>query len=221
MSKAVENAKLAKLKLFLHPATIISTCGYVGKIPFMPGTWGSLVGLLFVVYIFFQPHLRVIGDDLVIDYASGIISKNMIIPFLIGSTIITTIIGTWAAEVYSKLTNSSDASEVVIDEVAGILLAFSLVVLIYGGLIAYKPTEYTQTLMATPIFIIVIFVLFRIFDISKLWHIGIVEKKYKGGWGIMVDDLVAGVYTAVTFYVIFFIAKYFGFFDFYFSKFFQ
>ena len=49
----------------------------------------------------------------------------------------------------------------------------------------------------TPITIVAGFLLFRLFDIVKPWPIGWLDKKVKGGFGIMVDDLLAAVYSFI------------------------
>jgi phosphatidylglycerophosphatase A len=206
-------SKLAKL---FHPATIISTCFWVGKIPFMPGTFGSIAGALFVLFIFFQPHLREINGEYVVDYASGIIAKELIFPFLIGSTIVVSIIGIWAGEVYEKIAGKKDPSEVVIDEVAGIMVAYSCVIGIYALLLQWKPIEFGEILrVGTLLMAVVVLVLFRIFDILKPWHVRWGQDNFKGGLGIMLDDLIAGVYTAITFTALLFIARYFDLFGMY------
>ena len=84
--------------------------------------------------------------------------------------------GIWSTGVYEARTGRSDPSECVIDEVAGQWLACAaapLSVLGFG----------------------IAFVLFRFFDISKLWPVSLGEK-LPGGWGVMTDDVIAGVLSA-------------------------
>lgn len=50
--------------------------------------------------------------------------------------------------------------------------------------------------------LIVSFVLFRIFDILKPWPISYVDKQVHGGWGIMLDDILAGIAAAIILYLI-------------------
>ena len=59
---------------------------------------------------------------------------------------------------------------------------------------------YWVTMLFAPsgwVWIVVGFVLFRLFDIWKPWPINVIDHKVKGGFGIMLDDLVAGVYALV------------------------
>ena len=82
------------------------------------------------------------------------------------------LIGIWSCEVYATRTGGVDPSECVIDEVAGQWLACAL-----------APLSLIGFLLA--------FVLFRFFDISKLWPVSVGER-FVGGWGIMTDDMIAG-----------------------------
>ena len=50
--------------------------------------------------------------------------------------------------------------------------------------------------------VIIGFVLFRIFDIMKPWPVSLADKKLHGGFGIMLDDVVAGIYAAISLQVL-------------------
>ncbi len=85
------------------------------------------------------------------------------------------IFGLWASEFYAAEQGDSDPSECVIDEVAGQFIACAMAPLSIAGFAAA-------------------FVLFRLFDISKLWPVSAAERLH-GGLGIMTDDLVAGLFA--------------------------
>ena len=85
--------------------------------------------------------------------------------------------GVWATGVYAARTNKPDPSECVIDEVAGQWLACAVAPLSWIGFV-------------------LAFVLFRLFDIFKLWPVSLGER-LPGGWGIMVDDMIAGALAAL------------------------
>jgi phosphatidylglycerophosphatase A len=87
-------------------------------------------------------------------------------------------LGVWASEIYSRRAGVTDPKEVVVDEVAGQWLA--LIFAVPGNLWMFA----------------VGFVLFRIFDIWKPWPANWADKHLAGGWGIMLDDIVAGIYAA-------------------------
>jgi len=83
------------------------------------------------------------------------------------------IFGLWASEQYAIQAGNADPSECVIDEIAGQFIACAMAPLSIAGFAAA-------------------FVLFRLFDISKLWPVSAAERLH-GGLGIMLDDLVAGL----------------------------
>ena len=128
-----------------------ATFFYLGKLPFAPGSWGSLGALLLWVLlpVTFSVHLSVI----IILFVLGVYSSNKMAKYL----------------------NDDDPSEVVIDEVVG--MGISLFML---------PHSFGLYLLA--------FILFRIFDIYKPLFIYRIQT-LSGGWGIMLDDVIAGLFT--------------------------
>jgi phosphatidylglycerophosphatase A len=98
-------------------------------------------------------------------------------------TLAITIIGIFEINKYEKLTGEHDQQEIVIDETAGIWLTL---------MIAY-PTFLTLSYPYAEIISITIsFASFRLFDIWKPSTIGVIDKKVKGGLGVMGDDILAG-----------------------------
>jgi phosphatidylglycerophosphatase A len=92
---------------------------------------------------------------------------------LLSLCLFTSALGMWAGDVYAKERETHDPSECVIDELAGQFLACALAPL-------------------SPIGFAMAFVLFRLYDVSKLWPISAFER-LPGGLGIVGDDLVAGL----------------------------
>ena len=80
----------------------------------------------------------------------------------------------WACEMYQRQAGGHDRQEIVIDEVIGLLIA-----------VTWLPLTW-QTLAAG-------FVLFRFFDILKPFPISVLDKKVKGGVGVVADDVAAGL----------------------------
>ena len=137
-------------------ALAIATCG-VGYLPLMPGTFGSLVG----VGIFLLLSRTAVG--------------------LVVSILAITFVGIWAGSRTEALAGRKDPGKIVVDEVAGQLIATLPLVF------------FTQWSIAA---VIVSFVLFRFFDIVKPYPANRLQD-LEGGLGVMCDDLVAGVYAAV------------------------
>lgn len=95
---------------------------------------------------------------------------------LLVATVICFVVGWWAARDYIGRTGVEDPSEVVIDEVAGqwlVLVAAPLDPVAYG----------------------VAFILFRLFDIWKPGPIGRADRAFGGGMGVMLDDILAGMFA--------------------------
>ena len=89
---------------------------------------------------------------------------------------------------YSSHTQSHDSKIIVIDEFLGIYL-----ILIF----------YDQIKIINPyITILLVFILFRFFDILKLYPANIVDKKLRSAFGVILDDLIAGIYTIIVLYII-------------------
>ena len=89
--------------------------------------------------------------------------------------------------------DSNDPREIVIDEVVGQMLPL-LAIPIYETLYI-APKEY---------YCIMAFVLFRLFDIWKPFPINYIDKNTEGSLGVMLDDILAGIYTIVILIIIFF-----------------
>ncbi len=99
-------------------------------------------------------------------------------------TLLITIIGIFEINKYEKITNTHDDKSIVIDEVSGMWIT-----LMFGVASAkMMPYEY-----ANEIAIIISFGAFRLFDIWKPSIIGTIDRKVKGGLGVMGDDVVAGL----------------------------
>jgi phosphatidylglycerophosphatase A len=166
-------------------ALAIATCG-VGYLPLAPGTWGSIVGVgLFIILRW--PPLGLYGS---FGRRQGLILLNPQIGFLaieLVTILIVTLVGIWGASRVERLSQIKDPGKVVVDEVAGQLIA-----LLPVPLLGIWPLK---------IWIIVSFVLFRFFDIVKPYPARQLEGLH-GGLGIMADDIVAGAYAAVVLAVI-------------------
>lgn len=127
----------------------IATLGPIGRTLPAPGSWGSLVALV-----------------------SGYVIASYGFVAIAAATILVTMVGFWACEVYGRDTGKKDASEVIIDEVAGMWSVLLVTPLTLEGYVAA-------------------FLAFRLFDITKPFPVNKAEA-IPGGAGVMADDLVAG-----------------------------
>lgn len=101
-------------------------------------------------------------------------------------TLAVTLLGVWAGNIVESEWGK-DSYRVVIDEVAGMFIS-----------VLFVPVEWKWLLAG--------FVLFRIFDIAKPLFIRRMEA-LKGGWGVMMDDVVAGIYANIVLQIIIVIFK--------------
>lgn len=102
---------------------------------------------------------------------------------LLAAALIAFAVGIWAADIYSRHAGIKDAGPIVIDEVAGQWLTLAL----------FVPDATTY---------LIGFVLFRVADIAKPWPANWADRSLPGGFGVMLDDLVAGVYAGLALFVI-------------------
>jgi phosphatidylglycerophosphatase A len=150
-----------------------------GRIPFAPGTFGSLVGLLWFALLLCPGNLW----------------------FFVGGTIVGVLLSVWFCGVAEKTLNQTDPSSVVLDEIAAIPVCFGVWVGSYlSGHAAMPPPEYFISRGHWPL-ALWIFAAFRLFDIVKPWPVR-QSQRLPGGWGVTVDDLLAALYVNVFVYVV-------------------
>lgn len=148
------------------PSHLFATLFGIGLLPLAPGTWGSLFGL--ILFLYAGVYLT-ISQELFYFFLLCIISLAFIICYF----------ATKDLDI-----NEKDQKSIVIDELAGVWLAFTPV----AGVIMMK--EFL-------IYSFLAFILFRIFDIWKPYPIYIVDKRIKNYFGVVLDDLIAGIYAAI------------------------
>jgi len=89
---------------------------------------------------------------------------------------------------YSKITKTHDSNIIVIDEFLGIFFIF----------LFYKKIMFVNNYIT----IILIFIFFRFFDILKIFPANIIDKKILNPFGVILDDIVASIYTILIIYLI-------------------
>jgi phosphatidylglycerophosphatase A len=200
-------------------AFAIATVLGVGCEPKAPGTFGSLVGVgtavltsLFflrpshVSDLFSQERLmeRTLMDHHFLVPGSDIHDTQLVVPVTcaILLVLLLSFIGVWSAGKAAAFAGIKDPQWVVIDEVAGqhIALILPLIPIAVPHLAAHMDFSdyaiYAALSLVNWKYLLAGFVLFRLFDIWKPFPIRDLEK-LPGGWGIMADDWLAGVYAAI------------------------
>jgi phosphatidylglycerophosphatase A len=145
-----------------------------GRIPWAPGTFGSLVGL-----VWFAALLA--GGSYWL-YLAGCVVGIVVSVQLCG-----------AAE---KILDEKDPSSVVLDEIIAIPICFlSWVSFLYFSTGFLPEPQYFFSRQTWPI-TLAVYVLFRLFDIAKPWPVK-QSQSLPGGWGVTIDDVLAAVYVNV------------------------
>ena len=85
---------------------------------------------------------------------------------------------------FSNFTNSKDSKHIVIDELLGIFI----ILIFYESIFIYN--DFLTLLL--------IFFIFRLFDVVKIFPANFIDKNLKNGYGVIMDDIVAGIYTILT-----------------------
>ena len=149
----------------------------IGTIRYAPGTITSLITTI-LLFSFFH----------IINLPIYIVLFFFILIFLYSF---------YAVANYIREKENKDPKEVVIDEVIGQTIPICLFELAHG---IDKNSEETF------LYYIYIFILFRFFDIKKPFPVSIFDKKFKNSFGVIIDDVVAGLYVVLTL-IIFMIVK--------------
>ncbi len=138
----------------------------IGKIKKIPGSIASLTTTLFLFFLF---HVLYISTNIVLI-----------------SIIIIFFISLYAINIYIKDLENKDPKEVVVDEFIG----QSIPICLYE--IAHEGAKDTNQILT---YYFVMFILFRIFDITKPFPVSYYEKNFKNSLGVIMDDVCAGLYV--------------------------
>jgi len=138
----------------------------IGKIKKIPGSFASLATTLFLFLLF---HI--------LDISPNIVLISIIIIFFTSL---------YAVNIFIKDLDNKDPKEVVIDEFIGQSIPICLYEIAHEG-----PKETGQILT----FYFIMFILFRIFDITKPYPVSYYDKNFKNSFGVIMDDICAGLYV--------------------------
>ena len=141
----------------------------LGKIKFMPGTFGSLATTIILFYLFHTLN----------------ISSNII---LIGLMVIF-IYSFYAVSTHTEDSKNKDPGEIIIDEFLGQSIPIYLYEISHG-----TTKESNEAIVYYALF----FILFRYFDIMKPFPVSFFDKNFKNSFGVIMDDICAGLYVVLT-----------------------
>lgn len=132
----------------------------LGLLPKAPGTWGSLWGP--VIFYLYRAKPQI---------------------WFIKVSVVVTIISIIIAYLGEKAFRGKDAQQIVVDEIAGILICYSFV--------GYSIPN-----------LVLGFIFFRLFDVAKIFPADWCQNKLKGGLGVVMDDVVAGLQGGALLYLL-------------------
>ena len=138
----------------------------IGKLKRIPGSYASLATTVFLFFLF-----HVVG-----------LSPN----FALIGVIIIFFISLYAISVFVKNMDNKDPKEIVIDEFIGQSIPICLYEIAHEG---------TKDISQVLTFYFIMFILFRIFDIAKPYPVSYYDKKFKNSFGVIMDDVCAGLYV--------------------------
>ena len=148
----------------------------IGKLKKIPGSIASLATILFLFFLF---HILNISPNIVLF-----------------ALILILLISLYAINIFIKNLTNKDSKEIVIDEFIGQSIPICLYETVHN-----IPKESSQVIK----FYLIMFVLFRIFDIIKPFPVSYYDKNFKNSFGIIMDDVCAGLYVVaiLVLYIIF------------------
>ena len=140
----------------------------IGKIKKIPGSFASLATTFFLFFLF---HILNVSPNMVLF-----------------SIIVIFFISLYAVNIFIKDLPNKDPKEIVIDEFIGQSIPICLYEVAHD-----MPKETDQVLK----FYFIMFILFRIFDIAKPFPVSYYDKNFKNSFGVIMDDVCAGLYVVL------------------------
>ena len=152
----------------------------LGKIKFIPGTIGSLATVI-ILYVIFH----------ILNVSSNFVLLSLVVIFIYSF---------YAVSSYIKNNENKDPSEIVIDELIGQAIPIFAYEISHGT--EKSPDE-------AIIFYCICFILFRFFDIVKPYPVSFFDKNFKNSFGVIMDDVCAGLYVILSLICFMILSSYF------------
>ena len=160
--------------------TLFVTMLGLGKIKFIPGTIGSLATVI-TLYVIFH----------ILNVTSNFVLLGLVIIFIYSFP---------AVSSYIKDNENKDPGEIIIDELIGQSIP----------IFAYEISHGTEKSSDEAlIFYCICFVLFRFFDIVKPFPVSFFDKNFKNSFGVIMDDVCAGLYVILSLICFMILSSYF------------
>ena len=160
--------------------TIFVTMFGLGKVPKIPGTFGSLATIIILYFLF---HI--------FNLSSNLILIGLIIIFILSF---------FAVANHIKNNENKDPKEVIIDEFIGQSIPIYLYEISHGTVKSSENAIF---------FYGICFLLFRFFDIAKPFPINFFDKNFKNSFGVIMDDVCAGFYVVLSLICFMVLSSYF------------
>ena len=160
--------------------SLVVTMFGLGKIKIIPGTVGSFATII-ILYILFH----------ILDISSNLILLFLIIIFIYSFS---------AVASHIKDNDDKDPREIIIDEFIGQSIPIYLYEISHGT--QKSPDE-------AIIFYTICFILFRFFDIKKPFPVSYFDKNFKNSFGVIMDDVCAGLYVVLSLICFMVLSSYF------------
>jgi phosphatidylglycerophosphatase A len=164
-----------------HISILLATWFGLGYLPKAPGTWGSAAGTtlaLLMAAVSFRHFDKFTASYQQRNFwTTGLLASY----FEVFVAVVIAVVGVLVSDRAARYAQAKDPQWVVIDEVSGQLITYYLFFLVL-------PLNWKSWLLG--------FILFRLFDIWKPFPARQLER-LSGGWGIMADDWMAGIYAAI------------------------
>lgn len=184
---------------YYNPHFLTCTCFGLGNyFKKFPGTVGSLVAIPISYFIgLISPKILAL---LLPSYAHNYVAQ-FFMPIVI--LLILFCAGTYSSTKYSEEVGRKDSKEIIIDEIVGQSLCLFVTIpmtfaLVYSNI--HGKVIYFDILLFVSMALNIL--LFRFFDIFKPWPIKLVDQKLHGGFGVMFDDILAAVFSILTYFAL-------------------
>lgn len=187
---AAKHMKKSKVRFPFSFHALIATWFYTGRSPIAPGTVGSIASYPLYLFIINSVESTASAEKIFL---------LMAIAFLA--------LGTWAIGKFQKQIKIHDHQCIVIDEVVGMLVVFALAMGSAAKIAFWLDNVFNMTIPPKQMAFFICLLVFRYFDIRKPFFIKTLDYYVRKPVGVILDDVLAGLFAAGTIYIACLIVK--------------